>query len=140
MLTAAYLAATLLLDMLSHIGNIDDISDFGRVTVILPVAALDGVMILWIFASLTKIITQLENRNQKVKLEMYRKLYKALMSATGLAVTWMMYEMYFRVFDASDMKWKSEWQSSCFWKSMTFVLTVEQSKRASQGTNGWIRG
>jgi len=110
--------------MLSNVGTVDDISDFGRVTILVPVAALDGLIIVWVFSSLTKLINKLSSRNQMVKLSMYRSLYKALLFTAGVSVTWMLYEMYFRVADASNIQWKSEWISTCFWKSMTLFLTV----------------
>lgn len=124
MLTGAFLTATILLDMLSNVGTIDDISAFGRFTLLLPVAALDGIVIVWVFSSLTKIIKQLQNRNQVVKLEMYKKLYNALLVAAMLSMCWMVYEMYFRVGGASGMQWKSAWISTCYWKAMTFGVTV----------------
>ncbi|QDZ20708.1 transmembrane receptor protein [Chloropicon primus] len=124
LLTAAYLGATILLDTLSNVGTIDDISDFGRITILLPVAALDGVIIVWVFSSLTKIINKLQNRNQVVKLTMYSRLYKTMVLAAGVSLVWMLYEMYFRVADAASMQWQSEWVSACFWKTMTLALTA----------------
>ncbi len=90
-LTAAYLGATLLADLLKNVGSINDNSDFGRVTLLLPVAFLDGVIDIWTFSAVTKIINQLQSRNQVIKLNMYKNLYRCLLAATILSVFWMLY-------------------------------------------------
>lgn len=60
LLGAAYFVASEALELLEHLGNINDFSGKTRLFLVLPVAVLDACFILWIFQSLSKTLEKLQ--------------------------------------------------------------------------------
>ena len=55
-----YLMASGALELVEHLGNINDFSGKARLFLVLPVAVLDATFILWIFSSLSKTLEKLQ--------------------------------------------------------------------------------
>ncbi len=96
-LAALYFMCSMLLDVVTHVGTVDDIDTSLRVVLVLPVAVLDAVYILWIFTSLSRTLTQLQSRRQSAKLDLYRKFTNVLALIILMSITWIGYEMWFKV-------------------------------------------
>ena len=71
-LGASYFVAVVSLDLISNVGTIDDLTSTARIILILPVAALDGVFILWVFTSLSRTLNQLQARRSGANRGRYR--------------------------------------------------------------------
>lgn len=71
-LGCTYFVAVSALDVITNVGTIDDLTSLARMLLVLPVAALDGVFILWVFTSLSRTLNQLQARRNASKLELYR--------------------------------------------------------------------
>eukprot|EP00271_Cylindrocystis_brebissonii_P009131 TRINITY_DN23798_c0_g1_i1.p1 TRINITY_DN23798_c0_g1~~TRINITY_DN23798_c0_g1_i1.p1 ORF type:complete len:527 (-),score=95.10 TRINITY_DN23798_c0_g1_i1:937-2517(-) len=121
-LGGVYFLATESLDIMQHVGAIDDLSSSERVLLVLPVAVLDAVFILWIFTALSKTLALLQVKKTTHKLELYRKFTNALALSVVVSVAWIGYEMYFKVSDQFNERWQSDWITSAFWHILTFVL------------------
>jgi len=123
-LAFAYFIASASLDVVANVGAIDDLTSGARVFLVLPVAALDGAFILWIFTSLSKTLAQLQQRRQMAKLSLYRYYTNALALSVVVSFVWVGYEMWFKVTDAFNEKWEADWLTSAFWHVLNFALTV----------------
>ncbi|XP_071929821.1 uncharacterized membrane protein YHL071W isoform X3 [Coffea arabica] len=88
-----YLMASEALELVEHLGNINDFSGKARLFLVLPVAVLDATFILWIFSSLSKTLEKLQIRRSIAKLELYRKFTNALAVSVLLSVAWIGYEV-----------------------------------------------
>lgn len=122
LLGGTYFVATECLDVMQHVGAIDDLSSSERVILVLPVAVLDAIFILWIFTSLSKTLALLQAKRTTHKLDLYRKFTNALALSVIVSVAWIGYEMYFKVSDAYNERWQSDWITSSFWYILTFAL------------------
>lgn len=71
-LGVSYFLAVVALDMISNVGTIDDLTSEAKIILTLPVAALDGVFILWVFTSLSRTLNQVQARRATAKLGLYR--------------------------------------------------------------------
>mmetsp|Transcript_12728 Transcript_12728/g.32640 ORF Transcript_12728/g.32640 Transcript_12728/m.32640 type:complete len:523 (-) Transcript_12728:243-1811(-) len=122
----AYFVACIALDMVTHVGTVDDLPSMARVVLVLPVAVLDAVVILWIFSSLSKTLTQLGARKQTVKLQLYRNFTNTLAIAVWISICWIAYELYFKFNDSEHTeKWEFYWVTDAFWQVLSFgVLLV----------------
>jgi hypothetical protein len=123
-LSGAYFVASATLDVVANVGAIDDLTSGARVFLVLPVAALDGAFILWIFTSLSKTLAQLQQRRQMAKLSLYRYFTNALALSVVLSFVWVVYEMWFKVTDAFNEKWEADWITAAFWHVLNFALTA----------------
>lgn len=123
-LAGAYFVASATLDVVANVGAIDDLTSGARVFLVLPVAALDGAFILWIFTSLSKTLAQLQQRRQMAKLSLYRYFTNALALSVVLSFVWVVYEMWFKVTDAFNEKWEADWITAAFWHVLNFALTA----------------
>ncbi|KAL5974810.1 Transmembrane protein 87A [Asimina triloba] len=88
-----YFAATEALELVEHLGNINDFSGKAKLFLVLPVAILDACFILWIFSSLSQTLEKLQMRRSAAKLELYRKFTNALALSVLLSVAWIGYEV-----------------------------------------------
>lgn len=59
-LGAIYFVATEALELVEHLGNINDFSGKTKLFLVLPVAVLDSCFILWIFSSLSRTLEKLQ--------------------------------------------------------------------------------
>lgn len=96
-LSAVYFISIVALDTITNVGAIDDLISAARLIMLLPVAILDAVFILWVFASLSATLRTLQFRNATTKLQLYRRFTNALAVWVWLSVAWAAYETYFKV-------------------------------------------
>ena len=59
-LAVVYFAASEALELVEHLGNINDFSGKARLFLVLPVAVLDAFFIVWIFSSLSQTLEKLQ--------------------------------------------------------------------------------
>ncbi|KAL0298256.1 UNVERIFIED_CONTAM: hypothetical protein Sradi_6485400 [Sesamum radiatum] len=112
------------LELVEHLGNINDFSGKARLFLVLPVALLDASFIVWIFSSLSKTLEKLQIRRSMAKLELYRKFTNALAVSVLLSVAWIGYELYFNASDPLSELWRRAWIIPAFWTLLAFVLLV----------------
>lgn len=117
-----YFLSTELLNITEYVGTISDIAGRARVILVLPNALLDAFLIMWIFTSLSKTLTQLQAKRSSVKLDTYRKFSNALLVTVVLAVVWIGYEVYFKATDPFNERWQSGWIITAFWDILAFAL------------------
>lgn len=60
LLGVVYFLASEALELVEHLGNINDFSGKARIFLVLPVALLDSCFIVWIFSSLSKTLEKLQ--------------------------------------------------------------------------------
>lgn len=60
LLGVVYFVASEALELVEHLGNINDYSGKAKLFLVLPVAFLDACFILWIFSSLSKTLEKLQ--------------------------------------------------------------------------------
>ncbi|KAL4620683.1 hypothetical protein ACB092_06G173100 [Castanea dentata] len=124
LLGVSYFAASEALELVEHLGNINDFSGKTRLFLVLPVALLDACFILWIFSSLSKTLEKLQIRRSVAKLELYRKFTNSLAISVLLSVAWIGYELYFNASDPLSGLWRSAWIIPAFWTCLAFILLV----------------
>ncbi|KAJ0743875.1 putative transmembrane protein GPR107/GPR108 [Helianthus annuus] len=117
-----YFLSTELLNVTENVGTISDIAGRARVILVLPNALLDAFLIMWIFTSLSKTLTQLQAKRSSVKLDTYRKFSNALLITVVLSVVWIGYEVYFKATDPFNERWQSGWIITSFWDILAFAL------------------
>ncbi|KAJ7528521.1 hypothetical protein O6H91_15G007000 [Diphasiastrum complanatum] len=110
------------LDVVEHVGRIDEVSSRTRLLLVLPVAILDAFFILWSFTSLSKTLEKLQARRSVAKLGLYRKFTNFLVAAVVISVAWIAYELYFKATDPVGEHWQNAWIISAFWNILTFFL------------------
>ena len=121
-LCAGYFIAAASLDIATHVGNVDDLTQGTRVFLVLPVALMDAGYVLWIFSSLSRTLGQLRARRQLAKLNLYAKFTNVLAISVVGSVMWIGYETWFRATDALNEKWESDWVVGAFWHLLSFLL------------------
>ncbi|KAK9846593.1 hypothetical protein WJX81_007332 [Elliptochloris bilobata] len=114
-LGVTYIVAVTALDVVTNVGAIDDLTSTARIVLVLPVAVLDGIFILWVFTSLSKTLAQLQTRRAGAKLDLYRRFTNTLALMVWASVAWIAYEMYFKVTDQYNLKWRWDWITADFW-------------------------
>ncbi|KAL3834745.1 hypothetical protein ACJIZ3_009481 [Penstemon smallii] len=124
LLGVVYFMASEALELVEHLGNINDFAGKARVFLVLPVALLDASFILWIFSSLSKTLEKLQIRRSMAKLELYRKFTNTLAVSVLLSVAWIGYELYFNASDPLSELWRRAWIIPAFWTVLAFLLLV----------------
>ncbi|CAL5388983.1 transmembrane protein 87B-like [Camellia sinensis] len=119
-----YFVASEALDLVEHLGNINDFSGKAKIYLVLPVAFLDSWFILWIFSALSKTLEKLQMRRSMVKLELYRKFTNSLAVFVLLSIGWIGYELYFNASDPLSELWQFAWIIPAFWTLLAFSLLV----------------
>ncbi|GFY83863.1 lung seven transmembrane receptor family protein [Actinidia rufa] len=119
-----YFVASEALELVEHLGNINDFSGKAKIYLVLPVAFLDAWFILWIFSSLSKTLEKLQMRKSLVKLELYRKFTNSLAVFVLLSIAWIGYELYFNATDPLSELWKISWVIPAFWTLLALSLLV----------------
>ncbi|KAL8539411.1 hypothetical protein ACS0TY_001143 [Phlomoides rotata] len=123
-LGVVYFLASEALELVEHLGNINDFAGKTRLFLVLPVALLDACFIVWIFSSLSKTLEKLQIRRSMAKLELYRKFTNTLAISVLLSVAWIGYELYFNASDPLSESWRRAWIIPAFWTSLAFILLV----------------
>ncbi|KAL3524067.1 hypothetical protein ACH5RR_016901 [Cinchona calisaya] len=124
LLGVIYFLASEALELVEHLGNINDFSGKVRLFLVLPVALLDAIFILWIFSSLSKTLEKLQIRRTMAKLELYRKFTNALAVSVLLSVVWIGYELYFNASDPFGEAWRRAWIIPAFWTLLAYLLLM----------------
>ncbi|KAM1253602.1 uncharacterized protein LOC126629566 [Malus sylvestris] len=124
LLGVIYFVASEALELVEHLGNINDFSGKARLFLVLPVALLDACFILWIFSSLSKTLEKLQIRRSMAKLELYRKFTNSLAVSVLLSVAWIGYELYFNATDPLSELWRRAWVIPAFWTLLAYLLLV----------------
>ncbi|PKA58599.1 hypothetical protein AXF42_Ash008886 [Apostasia shenzhenica] len=122
LLGIAYFVASEALELVEHLGNINDYSGKAKLFLVLPVALLDSCFIVWIFSSLSKTLEKLQMRRNVAKLELYRKFTNSLAVSVLLSVIWIGYELYFNATDPLSELWQRAWIIPAFWNVLSFIL------------------
>ncbi|KAL3536617.1 hypothetical protein ACH5RR_005078 [Cinchona calisaya] len=124
LLGVLYFVAAEVLELVEHLGNINDFSGKTKLYLVLPVAFLDAWFILWIFSSLSKTLEKLQTRKNVSKLELYRKFTNSLAVFVLLSIAWVGYELYFKASDPLSELWRIAWMIPAFWTLLEFFLLV----------------
>ncbi|XP_057442391.1 uncharacterized protein LOC130734101 isoform X2 [Lotus japonicus] len=124
LLGVVYFVASEALELVEHLGNINDFSGKARLFLVLPVALLDACFILWIFSSLSKTLEKLQIRKSTAKLELYRKFTNSLAVTVLLSVIWIGYELYFNASDPLSELWRRAWIIPAFWTLLSYALLL----------------
>uniref|UniRef100_A0A7C9DQL9 GOST seven transmembrane domain-containing protein n=1 Tax=Opuntia streptacantha TaxID=393608 RepID=A0A7C9DQL9_OPUST len=124
LLGVLFFMATQALELVQHLGNINDLNGKVQLFFVLPVVLLDAVFIFWIFSSLSKTLEKLQIRKSMVKLELYRKFTNSLAVAVLLSVVWIGYELYFNASDPLSEMWQRAWIIPAFWALLSYALLV----------------
>lgn len=124
LLGVIYFVASEALELVEHLGNINDFSGKARLFLVLPVALLDACFIVWIFSSLSKTLEKLQLRRSMAKLELYRKFTNSLAVSVLLSVAWIGYELYFNATDPLSELWQRAWIIPAFWNVLSYILLV----------------
>ncbi|XP_047954648.1 transmembrane protein 87B [Salvia hispanica] len=124
LLGMVYFMASEALELVEHLGNINDFAGKTRLFLVLPVALLDACFIVWIFSSLSKTLEKLQIRRSMAKLELYRKFTNSLAISILLSVAWIGYELYFNASDPLSESWRRAWIIPAFWTLLAFILLV----------------
>ncbi|KAJ4733156.1 Transmembrane protein 87A [Rhynchospora pubera] len=117
-----YFFASEALELVEHLGNINDFSGKIRLFLVLPVAVLDATFIVWIFSSLSRTLEKLQVRRSIAKLELYRKFTNALAVSVLISVAWIGYELYFNATDPLSELWQRAWIIPAFWNVLAYAL------------------
>ncbi|KAJ7298235.1 hypothetical protein O6H91_Y008700 [Diphasiastrum complanatum] len=122
LLGGIYFLASESLDVVEHVGRIDEVASRTRLLLLLPVAILDAIFILWIFTSLSKTLEKLQVKRSVAKLVLYRKFTNFVVVAVLIAVSWIGYELFYKASDPVGEYWQRAWIISSFWNILTFLL------------------
>ncbi|KAG5142426.1 hypothetical protein JHK82_018121 [Glycine max] len=142
-----YFSASEALELVEHLGNINDFSGKTKLLLVLPVVCLDSCFILWIFSSLSKTLEKLQAiftlsvpsvlllliglwwRNL-AKLELYRKFTNTLavcccpLRGLALSVLTVFNQLYFNATDPLSELWQIAWIIPAFWCLLSYALLV----------------
>nr|GLL36786.1 transmembrane protein 87B-like [Ipomoea trifida] len=124
LLALVYFIALEALELVEHLGNVNDFSKKTRLYLVLPVAFLDAWFILWIFSSLSKTLEKLQVRKSIAKLDLYRKFTNSLAIFVLLSIAWVGYELYFNASDPLSELWRFSWIIPAFWTVLAYCLLV----------------
>ncbi|XP_010553195.1 PREDICTED: transmembrane protein 87B-like [Tarenaya hassleriana] len=119
-----YFIATEALELVEHLGNINDFSGKTMIFLVLPVALLDACFILWIFSSLSKTLEKLQIKRNMAKLDLYRNFTNALAVSVLLSIAWIGFELYFNATDPLSELWRIAWIIPAFWNVLAYALLV----------------
>ncbi|KAG8470707.1 hypothetical protein KFE25_009128 [Diacronema lutheri] len=114
-LGVVYFTFSMVLDTVSNISPITDISVPLRLLFILPVALLDAAFYWWIFSGLSRTLSQLLSRKQSAKLTLYRRFSHVLIASIVLSAAWVTWQMVVIISDSLDDRWDTLWIFDAFW-------------------------
>ncbi|XP_061369495.1 uncharacterized protein LOC133312342 [Gastrolobium bilobum] len=124
LLGVLYFVASQALELVDHLGNINDFSGKTKLVLVLPVVCLDSCFILWIFSSLSKTLEKLQVRRNLAKLELYRKFTNTLAVSVLLSIAWIGFELYFNATDPLSELWQIAWIIPAFWSLLSYALLL----------------
>lgn len=88
-----YFGCSMVLDTVSNVGPITDVSVPLRLLFIVPVALLDAAFYWWTFSALSATLAQLSSRRQSAKLTLYRQFSRVLLASVVLSAGWVTWQM-----------------------------------------------
>lgn len=119
----SYFAVSCGLDVTTHVGTVDDLTKGARIAYVAPVAALDATFILWTFTALSATLSTLAARRAAApKMALYTKFTSALAAAVVVSIAWIGYEMWYKITDAHNAHWRSDWITAAFWHVLSLLL------------------
>lgn len=121
-LGVVYFVTVSVLDGISNVAAIDDLTSAATLVLSVPVALMDGVFILWVFQNLSKTLRLLQFRNATGKLQLYRRFTNALAAWVWVSIAWAVYELYSKVADQYNEHWRTHWVTSDFWHVLNFAF------------------
>ncbi|KAF8117707.1 hypothetical protein N665_0008s0061 [Sinapis alba] len=124
LLGVIYFVATEALELVEHLGNINDFSGKTVIYLVIPVAILDACFILWIFSSLARTLEKLQIKRNMAKLELYRNFTNALAISVLFSIAWIGFELYFNASDPLSELWRMAWIIPAFWNLLSYGLLV----------------
>ncbi|WCJ27852.1 Lung seven transmembrane receptor family protein [Euphorbia peplus] len=124
LLGLVYFMASEALELVEHLGNINDLSKKTELFLVLPVAFLDSCFIVWIFSSLSKTLEKLQMRRNLAKLDLYRKFTNSLAVSVLLSIAWIGFELYFNATDPLSELWQVAWIIPAFWTLLAYSVLV----------------
>ena len=124
LLAGAYFCAACGLDVTTHVGTIDDLTGRTRVLLVAPLAALDAAFIVWTFSALSATLAALAARRAAPKLELYRRFTNALAGGVAASIAWVGYEIWFKITDAHNAHWRTDWVTAAFWHVLNLGLVA----------------
>ncbi|KAJ1633252.1 lung seven transmembrane receptor-domain-containing protein [Pavlovales sp. CCMP2436] len=119
-----YLLFSMILDTVSNLSPITEVSVPLRLLFILPVALLDAVFYWWIFSGLSRTLSQLASRKQTAKLDLYRRFSRVLIASIVLSAAWVSWQMVVIISDSLDDRWDSLWVFDAFWHLLYAVILM----------------
>ncbi|KAJ0254666.1 Lung seven transmembrane receptor family protein [Hirschfeldia incana] len=122
LLGVVYFVATEGLELVEHLGNINDFSGKSVIYLVIPVAILDACFILWIFSSLARTLEKLQIKRNMAKLELYRNFTNALAISVLFSIAWIGFELYFNASDPLSELWRMAWIIPAFWNLLSYGL------------------
>ncbi|CDW90978.1 transmembrane protein 87b [Stylonychia lemnae] len=90
----------------------------------LPLSATNTFFFYWIMLSLQKIIKELSDKKQTVKLDIMKKFSCVLLFSFLIAFFGVLAELYFKFQGDKKTMWKYEWLVESFWFNMFSVFLV----------------
>ena len=129
LLGAVYFVFSTLLAVVDWIGNSSELGMTTRLIFVLPVAALDSGFSVWIFVELSATVAQLQARNQRTKLTLYRRFTRIMAFLILVSVSWSTYEVH-TTEDYADVKpsfyknWETFWSLEAAWPFLYFVVLL----------------
>ena len=82
------------------------------------------VFYFWIFRSLSTTIEQLTARKQQVKLSLYIKFQRVLLSNVAIALGFSIYYMFIIVAGEIQQQWESRWIYDGLWDVVYFLILL----------------
>jgi len=130
-----YFMFSAILDIVSNVSQMAEVSSMLRLLFIMPVALLDAFFYWWIFSALSHTLTQLTIRKQSAKLQLYRKFSRVLAASIVFSGLWVLYQMSVIVSDSLDTRWDSMWVFEAFWHVLYLCILVAIAVLWSPSTN-----
>ncbi|RDX74322.1 Transmembrane protein 87B, partial [Mucuna pruriens] len=96
-----YFIASEALELVEHLGNINDFSGKTKLLLVLPVT-----------------------KRNLAKLELYRKFTNTLAVSVLLSIAWIGFELYFNATDPLSELWQIAWIIPAFWSLLSYALLV----------------
>lgn len=90
--------------------------------VVLLMSLVDVIFYMWILQSLVQNINQLAQRQQTIKLQLFRRFRFVLIISVVFSVCWAIYTMVASVEDYFLTHWKSKWNVNAVWE--VIYLTI----------------
>ena len=125
-LGAVYFVFGTLLSVVEWLGHSEELGVGTRLVFVVPVAVLDSLFSVWIFSELSATVTQLQARNQRTKLQLYRRFTRIVGALVLVSLLWSSYEVYATSPAGTpfERRWRSFWALEAAWPLLYFVVLL----------------